>query len=394
MDRKKIIIISSIIAGLVLIIGGIFFFASKKSGTTGDGGGFLGLFPDAGERGLEQGGEKGEGPAEEGGEGMEYKLFHLTNNAIAGATATSTANGSYIRYIERATGHIYEISPQGENGNRLSNTTILKSFESFWSPQADKMVINYFGDNGISNYYSARLATSTGAISGVFLPQDTAAVAVSPLEEKIFYLKWAEKGAVGVSADFENKKQQNVFNLPFGWFNASWPSANIISLLTRPSAKAEGFLYFFDLKAKKLEKMIGGMNGLTALASPNGEKIIYSFSANKGIQTNVASKEDKTADSFALTTFPEKCVWSKASGNIVYCAAPNGLPEADYPDEWYQGIISFNDSIWMMDLSTKEAYVLKTDSGADVINPFLTPDENYLVFTNKKDLTLWSLELR
>ena len=32
--------------------------------------------------------------------------------------------------------------------------------------------------------------------------------------------------------------------------------------------------------------------------------------------------------------------------------------------------------------------------GADIMNIFISDDENYLIFTNKNDGTLWSLKLK
>ena len=73
---------------------------------------------------------------------------------------------------------------------------------------------------------------------------------------------------------------------------------------------------------------------------------------------------------------------------------PDNFPQGDYPDDWYQGLISFKDSIWQKNFSTGETNILINETNADVINPFLTKDENYLIFTNKTDNTLWSLKLK
>lgn len=389
-DRRKIIIASTSIV-LILIIGMIFFFASKKGGTGGEGGGFFSnLFPGGGERNIEEEGLTGTQPSSQ----QEAKVFYqLTNFPIAGAVAVNATSSAPIRYVEKSTGHIYEISPQGKDRNRLSNTTILKIFEILWSPDANKMVIRYFNENAITNF-SARFATSTTAIEGIFLPQETVAVAVSPSEDKIFYLQQTENTTYGILTDFTNKKKDNIFSLPFSGFNLSWPAKNIIAFATKPASIADGYLYFLDTKTKTFNKIIGGIKGLTALVSPKADKVLYSQSVGKGFSTSIFDVKNKNSSDFGLTTMPEKCVWSKINSDIIYCAAPKSSPSADYPDEWYQGMVSFSDSLWQIDLYTREAYVLEDDSGFDVTNPFLTADENYLVFTNKRDLTLWSLDIK
>ena len=393
---KRTIIIISAVGALVLIIGTIIFFVLRNGGTTGGNGGgfFSNLFPGGGERNIEEEGLKGTDPG-----GQEEKIFsQLTNFPIAGATAintisTSTKIAAPIRYVEKATGHIYEISPQGKDRNRLSNTTILKIFETFWSPDANKMVMRYFNEGVMSNF-SAKFSTSTAAIEGIFLPQETIAVVVSPFENKVFYLQQMENTTFGILTDFTNKKKDNIFSLPFSEFNLTWPSKGIIAFATKPSSGADGYLYFLDTKTKEFYKVIGKIKGLTASVSSKANWVIYSRSVNKGFSTFVFNVKDKSSNNFGLTTLPEKCVWSKINSDVVFCAAPKTFPSVDYPDEWYQGLVSFDDAIWVINVSTGETEILYDETNADVINPFLTADESHFLFTNKKDLTLWSLKIK
>jgi len=391
--NKKIIIILSAIVILLLLAAGIYWFYSKKPASERPGIISV-LFPSAGEQQIQ-------GLPRPAGEGLpegiqpEKTLIQLTQNAVSGASFSSTT----VRYVEKSTGHIYEIEPNGQNSGRLSNITILKTFESFWSADASKLILRYFEEGAYPSVktFSASLnasTTSTTTLQGIFLPSSATAVVVSPTEDKIFYLIPTKEGIAGITADFGNKKQSNLLNIPFGEFNISWPSKYIIALLTKPSTEAEGYLYSLDPKTGKFEKIIGGIKGLTALVSPNGEKIIYSQSRRNGIETKIFTIKDKTSADFGLTTLPEKCVWSKSDKNIFYCPAPNNFPAGNYPDDWYQGLISFNDSIWQINLSTGETNILINETNIDVINPFLSKDENYLIFTNKKDNTLWSLKLK
>lgn len=394
MNKKAIIILSAVIV-IVIVIVGLYWFYSKKP--AGERPGIISaLFPVGEEE------ELGLAVPPEGPlpplvpEVKVLALTQLTKNAISGAGAASTT----IRYIERSTGHIYEIEPSGQNRKRLSNTTILKTFESFWSSNANKVVLQYFETDQMYpsiKIFSATVPSqgaTTTALSGMFLPQSIMAVAISPAEEKIFYLDSTEKGATGVVADFENKKQSKIFNTAFGEFYASWPSKNIITLLTKPSATALGFFYSLDSRTGEFKRILGDIKGLTALMSRDGERVIYSQSADRGIETMIFNSKSKETTAFSLTTLPEKCAWAKTELAVIYCSVPDNLAAADYPDEWYQGLISFNDSIWQNNLSLGETILLKSGTGLDIINPFLTKDENYFVFTDKNDNTLWSLRLK
>ena len=387
--NKKITI--SIIIILLLIGGGIYWFYSKKPAEERPAI-ISALFPSAGEKEIEglpspsTDGNLPIGGELPGGVVAGKNLIQLTSNAISGAGSASTT----IRYVEKSTGHIYEINPDGQNRQRLSNTTILKTFETLWSYRANKLIIRYLESSLVRNL-SASVSTTT---QGVFLPQSTAAVAVSPNEDKIFYLVLTEETAMGLTANFENKNQKNIFNSPFGEFNVSWPKNDMITLLTKPSAFSEGFFYSLNSQTGKFGKIIGDVKGLTAFLSPDGARVIYSESNSNSLETKIFNIKEKTSSDFDLRTLPEKCAWSKSNKDIVYCAVPDNFPQGDYPDDWYQGLISFKDSIWQKNFSTGETKVLINETNTDVINPFLTKDENYLIFTNKTDNTLWSLKLK
>jgi len=399
MPKRTIIIISAVVA-LVLIIGGVYFFSSNKTGTTGENGSgfFSNLFPGGGERNFNEEGLKGTEPS-----GQEEKIFsQLTNFPIAGAAPATPERSdggqaatasTTVRYVEKSTGHIYEISPQGKDRNRLSNTTILKIFETLWSPDANKMIMRYFNDNLVSNF-SAKFSTSTSAIEGIFLPSETIAVAASPFEDKVFYLQQMENTTYSILTDFTNKKKDNIFSLPFSEFNLAWPAKEIIAFTTKPSFGADGYSYFLNTKTKEFNKILGRIKGLTTLVSAKGDRVLYSQSVNKGFSAFVLNIKDKSSNNLGLTTLPEKCVWSKINTDVVYCAAPKSFPSADYPDEWYQGLVSFDDAVWAINVATGETQIIYDETNADIINPFLTADESYFVFTNKKDLTLWSLKLK
>jgi hypothetical protein len=67
---------------------------------------------------------------------------------------------------------------------------------------------------------------------------------------------------------------------------------------------------------------------------------------------------------------------------------------------WYQGLITFSDDIWKLNLTTGESRIVasieKESNGEiiDVINPVINKDDGYLIFTNKIDLSLWGLQLK
>lgn len=62
------------------------------------------------------------------------------------------------------------------------------------------------------------------------------------------------------------------------------------------------------------------------------------------------------------------------------------------------GTMQFTDDIWKYDTKANKSIIvdnLYEDSGEniDVIKPILSENEQYLVFINKRDGNLWSLDL-
>lgn len=418
---KKILII----IGAVIILGAIgfgiwYYFTGKTPDQAIEKIG--GLFPIGG------GSNIGTGITEEGGgtessQITEHKILtQLTQNAISGAvfyktpsiaTKTPSVNKEtlgveesigMVRYVEKQTGHIFEVEPQGGQNNRLSNITILKTFDTIWSSTANNVILRYAEESSLSpviqNYsinlnpqVSGKGTTTPTSIEGVFIPKSIETIVSAPDRDRIFYLSEFEGNTIGIISTFENEKREQILSTPFSEFNISWPNKNIISLLTKPSASQNGFLYALNPTTKSFKKVVGNIKGLTVGFSPNGEKIIFTESKKNSFSTLIYDSKTNGTSSFGVTTFPEKCIWGNSSNNVVYCAVPKDIPNGEYPDEWYQGLVSFTDSIWRIDLingATEEIYA--TDF--DIINPFLSTNEDFIFFTNKNDETLWSLKIK
>ena len=403
----KIIIIAIII--IMLAAGFFAFFVGQKPSEMANDTTTTGGFPDTGDSaGRASFRSSSVGRTISGSASETNKantLTQLTKNAISGASYYGTTTALYM---ERATGHIYKINLDGTNKIRLSNATVPKSFEAFWSYKSDKMAVRYFEDPAARSvkltvktflasigHLLKATSTSEAELKGLALPATVSEIAISPVEDKIFYLNQIDNDLTeGVAADFSNKNQKKIFELPFGEFNVSWPVKDNVALLTKPSAKAEGFLYFLNPKTGALIRILGGIKGLTAVVSPGGEKIVFSGLGQDGTEAKIYDVKSKTVSSLGFATLADKCAWGKKNKNMVYCAVPATIFGSNLPDGWYQGIVSFDDGIWSKNISTGESKNVLNRFGADIMNIFVSDDENHLIFTDKNDGTLWSLKLK
>ena len=94
-----------------------------------------------------------------------------------------------------------------------------------------------------------------------------------------------------------------------------------------------------------------------------------------------------------LKTLPEKCLFSAINTDIIYCAIPRNIPKSDYPDDWYQGLFFFSDTLWQINLSSGAKKMILDEEDFDIINIFSDEKENYLFFQDKRNSTLWSFKL-
>lgn len=307
-----------------------------------------------------------------------------------------------VRYVERATGHIYESFVDRIDERKVSNTTIPRVYEAL------------FGDNGSSVLYrllkddNKTIQTFSGSLpkdvlggdglpelKGVFLSENITDITRSPDGTKIFYLQPFGDGVIGTSSFFGGDKKSQFFNSAFSEWIPGWAS-NKITLTTKASLFAPGFVYSVDESKGGLTKILGNIIGLTTHTSPTGKKMLYSVSSSKTFGLKILDIESRIANNINTTTLPEKCIWTKDS-KTIYCGVPNSIPSGNYPDAWYQGVISFDDSIWKIDVETGITTLLinPNDTGVplDITNLSLDPKENYIFFINKKDSTLWSYKI-
>jgi hypothetical protein len=91
---------------------------------------------------------------------------------------------------------------------------------------------------------------------------------------------------------------------------------------------------------------------------------------------------------------PEKCA---LINDGALCGLSSATYDNDSPDNWYSGEVSYSDTLWYLDLETKESFFvldMEATSGRplDVINPQIAKDTSAAFFINKTDQSLWVYE--
>ncbi len=323
----------------------------------------------------------------------------VNNNPVSPPTEFVEA----LRYVERSTGNIYQTFADKIEERRFSGTVIPKIYDAYFGNEGQSVVMRHLKPNNTTiETFSGVLPKEklgedlpSNDLTGSFLVDDIKDISLSPDTNKIFYLLNIGQSTVGTILNILDGKKVQVFDSVFTEWNSFWPNNKIITMTTKPSGSVLGYMYMIDVDKKNFTKVLGDVNGLTTLMSPNGKLVLV---GNNSLSLFVYNLETKGYQKLGLDTLPEKCVWNKTSESI-YCAVPVFIEGANYPDDWYRGEVSFSDQIWKINISSGSSSLLVDPilviGGEDVdgIKLALDVNEKYLFFVNKKDSFLWELEL-
>lgn len=332
-------------------------------------------------------------------------LRQLSETPIGGMSASTTASSTVVRFIDRGVGHIYQADDLSTQIIKVSNTTLPRIYESYWNKNLNVFILRYLKEDSdtITNFYAEIRPTGTTTsvtpyeIKGKYLSPDINQVVVAPTGDRVFTWNIESGRGVGYISGFDEKNKVRVVDTPLTQIMIDWPENNTLTLTTKASASASGYIYTIDTKTGIMKKIFGGVRGLSSAVSKDLKRVLYSRGGN-GVVTSLFNTKDSSSQEVIFKTLADKCIWSTLRKNEVYCAVPTEISTGVYPDDWYKGNVQFVDQIWHLDTITGEVHLLAnllklSNKLIDATQLTLDPKENFLYFINKRDLTLWSLDL-
>lgn len=341
------------------------------------------------------------------------RLWQISTNPASGAVVFNASNTPIVRFVDKATGNIFESSLEILGTKRISNTTIPKVYEAIWQPSGKGVFIRYLDDNNETIKTTLGVIASTTTVVSTegqnggletihelttsFLPNNITDIATNRNTGALAFVVRGQTSAQIFVANTSGANPKLVYESGIKDQNISWADNTTLSLAGKPSAGATNQLYFLKTDTLGLSRILGNKPGLIALSNPTGTKVFYSESTNNSFVSKILDPKTGVETKTPFNTLPDKCVWSTKT-SYLYCATPRSITAGQYPDAWYQGKVTFTDDIWRLDTSSGAAEFLIDPSsliqnGLDATNLALDPNENYLVFTNKKDAHLWGLRI-
>lgn len=315
--------------------------------------------------------------------------------AVASSKAISASSSPdvAVKYIERQSGNVYVYLAHAKTLTRTSNRTIPGIQSAAWLPDASLAFVRYLSGTDFSTINSYALPASGSG--GFFLSQNLSDIAVS--STSILTLASGVSGSVASLMRTDGTRASEIFTTPLSSLRIAFAGKNRYLAFTKPSYALSGSAFLVD-GTGHFSRVGGPLNGLVAKASPSGRWALVSSVFGGVMQMGLVNTATGESLSLPVATIADKCVWA-ADDSAIYCGIPmNPSASFNYPDDWYQGAVSFSDRIWKIQVSGRYAQLVldfskENEEALDAEVLAIDPLNTVLVFVNKNDGSLWSYTL-
>lgn len=414
--RRTLIIAAAVLLLLLLGVGAYFLFAGRKSNMVGQQGVTLpGAGNQAGTDGRQSATQDLGVPLAGAGTEVAPRLIRITDRPVAlgsvavyvpaqkapatTTAATGTPLSAYepdvrVEYVERETGNIYAYEAHARTLTRLTNKTLPGIQQATWLGDGSQAYLRFLESSGGEEHAATYALPATGD-GGFFLEQDLSQVIAKATSTIVTVLSTTDGSSAAVSSP-SGGGLHTLFTSPISSLRVSFLGTNFLAT-TKASSKSDGYAFQVDAKSGAFTRLLGPLSSLTTLPSPSGNSILYSYLDRGRIALGVLDLSTHTATRLPLATLPEKCTWTSDSLS-VYCGVPTAALGNTEPDDWYQGVSSYSDRLWKIDLGGRVATLVvdpKQAGNVDIDMEGLSLDRtnDVLVFTDKRTGALYAYDL-
>jgi hypothetical protein len=317
-------------------------------------------------------------------------LGSVTTSGPAVGTSTPPL---IVSYIERKSGNVFRYNTKTGGASRTSNRTVPGIMSAAWAPDASSAFVQYLSGNNLSTVNTFSL--SANGDDGFFMPQNITSLAVS--SSSVLSLATGVNGSVASLARLDGSRATTVFTTPLTQLRVAFAGKGKYLAFTKPTQTLLGAAFLVE-GTGQFTRVAGPSAGLVALPSPSGAWLLISTAEQGKLNLYLVNVSTRETLPLPLATIADKCVWAPDETS-VYCGVPiSPSVSATYPDDWYQGAISFTDRIWKVDVQGRFAQlVLDLNKNiarpTDAVSLSLDSKGQYLTFVNKTDGSLWGYSL-
>jgi len=322
------------------------------------------------------------------------QLVKLTDRITAGATFASTSAGVVVRYVVKGTGHVYEINLESGKETRISGRVLPQVVEAHWSPLGTRAIL-ITDDSGLPG--DTFLATLQVNNSGEMLFDTEKIGAIentaftSAGDQLLYTQKNAGGGTTGFSRSLRTGAIAELFSVPFGESAMLWDTwvagtSTLHYIYTKPALGFMGYLYALE---KGGLRKVDSAYTLTALRTDH-DTFIVNKRTGGGPYGLLLDMKKGTGNFLSIQTLSEKC---GGVGDTVWCGTVQDAVSESFPIDWYQGAVTFADSLYRIDKRTGDAkFILDPEVVSREridITDLIVSENGPIIFKNKEDDALW-----
>lgn len=322
------------------------------------------------------------------------KLRQLTTKNVAGYSEVEKASSTAVYFVESGLGHVYEIDFETGEERRLSGVTIPASTDASIRSDGEYFVIK-IQDKNYTDLAIGHFDSSSSSATVAYLGESVTDFTINSAGDLLYAVK-TSAGTIGKSYDFETGVIRELFNVPFRESRVLWSQTVGGSHFIFPKAASllEGYVYEVDNGTMSRIPVSG--YGLSTVAG--NDFVLITSRTDTQYTSVVFDLEDSSVQPVEYAVVPEKCAFNYQLSTQLVCARELGKPlTRNAPDDWYQGVVKYTDSLWSVSTETGELTLLSNlteESGReiDVINPSFGSYAPHVYFQNKLDNSLWLYE--
>ncbi|KKQ58759.1 MAG: hypothetical protein US79_C0003G0060 [Parcubacteria group bacterium GW2011_GWC1_38_17] len=323
----------------------------------------------------------------------EFTIFKLSDVAVI----SPIISDNKVLYYSKLNGNVLKTDFEGKSIQPLTNIAIPNLITTVWSFDKSQ-TINIYQENDVVKKVLFDFASQ----KATQLDSKIKSISFAPNQNKIAYQFIDDslgKNTITI-ADSNGLNWKDIFNIRMENIRLYWTKDNLLTLTSAPSGIVKGSALTIDTTPKiiSLKKLISDIYGLTIKYSPDGKNLIYSQTDQYGHNPTLhLIKEGGVAEKTNLNTLSDKCAFSK--NNNIYCAIPKIINGSlILPDDFYKNIANFSDIFFKIDMANNKSSIIfdpadfKYDFNASDLN--ISPNEDYIIFVNKKDGLLYSIKIK
>lgn len=316
-----------------------------------------------------------------------------TSTKVITVKKTIRATSTSVLFADKTTGYIYRYSLESGKTTQVSNTIVPGLHDAYFFENGTRVILRYI-DQEKNTVVGLIAAIPTVPEEGTSLPlenmqyltSEVISIATDKNHTQVAYVVATPNGSAVYA--IVGKTPKLVTTSPFREWDLSI-AGNALYVTTKPSAYVSGGTYKLPSFTSQFDEKTGlmsnpGLDG-TILNSMWGKNGLVSFFSYNGI-----------LQVLPITTLASKCTWDTA--DYLVCAVPKFIPrgEEGIPDDWFQGRLSFDDDLVIVNKKTNTSYALysfnqEKEGVFDIDTIAIQTGGGIYSFTNTNDETLWLL---